>query len=378
MAKAGGERSLKLIRSSGSTARVLNLSLVHQRFGDTPEYQAAPLFCIPTLNRSLLLKHVVRPSERDFFDVAPATTTKIILPFSGRELQLGGRSLFVGERSFERSLREISGGVESEKIAADIELVNLLNSVPSFDPFLLRERLRQSGYEPARCYFDLSEADVQRMREFVTHEIVQLVELAFVSGGAGSRDLARKLADKLLTDDTAKALDPLRRALQLSENEYREGVYSWKGFLYYRWVVSTQISDLPSFRADLVSARVNGLDSVAVIQLTGLKQRLVETLDAAKAKIEECLLSYGEAFAALAEGNANRFRLFLLEAPGMFVPLGEAIGALQHLITFWQFRFPAGRARLLSGDEAFELYSDFLVTLDGLQITNTSENVVSL
>ena len=59
MSKQDGRRDLSLIRASGSTARVLNLALIYERFGDTEEYSAKPLFKSKRLNRALILKHAV-------------------------------------------------------------------------------------------------------------------------------------------------------------------------------------------------------------------------------------------------------------------------------------------------------------------------------
>ena len=148
LAKPSGLRSLVLVRASGSTARVLNLALVHQQYGDTAEHASAPLLRTPALNRAMILKHVVRQAERDLFAHPPLTTTKIVVPFSAQELELGGRSLLFGEKIFERALREIAGSAHAPQVAADLDLLALLHSLPSFDPFLMRERLRQSGYEP--------------------------------------------------------------------------------------------------------------------------------------------------------------------------------------------------------------------------------------
>ena len=68
MRSKDGRRDLSLIRSSGSTARVLNLALVYERFGQTEEYSAKPMFKNPRLNRALILKHEER--DLDFADAA--------------------------------------------------------------------------------------------------------------------------------------------------------------------------------------------------------------------------------------------------------------------------------------------------------------------
>ncbi len=356
----------------------MNLALVHERFGHTPEYAANPLFHVPALNRVLLLKHVVRASERYLFDTTPVITTKILLPFAANELGLGGRSLLLGERSFERALREIAGATHESHVAGDLELLRLIDSLPSFDPFLMRERLRQGGYEPARCYFEMSDADIRRMREFVGAEIEQFVGLAFKTGGPGARDLSRKLAEKLMTDEAAKALDPLRAALQLSEDEYREGVFSWKGFLYYKWLAATLLPGLPDLTREMLSARVNGADPEARQQLAAMRTRIVDFASRAVGRIETALLDYGAAFAGLSQGSPTVFRDFLLYAPSLFIPIGEAIGVIQHIKSFWQFRFPAGQAQLLQADEAFEIFSEFEANLGAMAVLHDGEAPIAV
>lgn len=352
-----------LVRASGSTARVLNLALVHQQYGDTAEHASAPLLRTPALNRAMILKHVVRQAERDLFAHPPLTSTKIVVPFSAQELELGGRSLLFGEKIFERALREIAGSAHAPQVAADLDLLALLHSLPSFDPFLMRERLRQSGYEPARCYFEISDADIARMREFVGKEIEQLVGLAYANGGAGARDLSLKLSEKLMTDETAKALDPLRVALQLEETAYREGVFCWKGFLYYKWSASRVLPNLPDLSRLMLAVRVTDADKQARERLVAIRSRIVDLLSRAAARVESGLLDYGAAFAGLAQGSPGGFRDFLLRAPALFMPMGEAIGVIQHIDSFWRFRFPPARAQSLHVDEAFEVFGDFESTL---------------
>lgn len=377
MANPAGLRSLGLIRESGSTARVLNLALIHQRFGATGEHAAAPLLRVPALNKAMILKHVLRQGERSLFSTPPISTTKIVFPFATQELELGGRSLLFGEKMFERALRGIAGAAHATHVAADIDLLGLLDTLPSFDPFLMRERLRQSGYEPARCYFDMSDADISRMREFVGKEIEQLVGLAYANGGAAARDLSMKLSEKLMTDETAKTLDPLRVALQMSEGEYREGVFCWKGFLYYKWAASRVLPGLPSLARQMLTARVTDADAQTRDQLNAIRKRIVSLLSEAAARVETTLLDYGTAFAGLAQGNPSEFRDFLLRAPSLFMPIGEAIGVIQHIDSYWQFRFPAGKPLTLHIDDALDVYCDFESTLGAMAVVQNAPNTAN-
>jgi hypothetical protein len=365
---ADGRRDLSLIRESGSTARVLNLALAYERFGETEEFNTKPLFRNKRLNRALILKHALRPHERDLFTRPVMSATKVILPYSVKELELGGVSFLIGERRFERIVRDTVEGYDSEAdLLADVELLKILGALPSFDPFLMRERLRTLNIDPARCYFDLAEADVARMRQFVSGEIGQLISLAFATGGREAGDLSHRMAEKLMTDETAKSLDPLRQTLRLSGEEYIEGVFAWKGFLYYKWLIAEFKPQLETFRPRFAGLRVAGSSADERRDLAESRKQILQQMMAALARVDELLLEYASAFAALAEGKPSAFRDFLLRAPSMFIPIGEAVGVVKHIDSFWRFRFPDSAMPVMDADEAIEVLHDFESTLSGIQ-----------
>lgn len=369
MARPNPHRSLSLIRASGSTARVLNLPFIAERHGETEEFQEKPLFKTKRLNTALILKHVLRPEDRALFTAAPTVATKMVLPFASTDLALGGLSFFVGQKSFERGLRDALGSaVTPDDFASDIELLRLLDTLPSFDPFLMRERLRQSGYEPARCYFEVSEADVKRMRDFVGGEIAQLVGLALANGGDEAREVSRRLADKLMTDDTAKSLDPLRQTLRLSGDDYREGVFAWKGFLYYKWLMKELAPKLAQLQPNIVGAKVFRATPDEAATIVAVRKKIISQLIQANARVEETLGEYGVAFAGLSGGDPMAFRDFLLNAPALFVPMGEAVGVVTHIQSFWTFRF-GSEAPMLEAEEALDIFRDFDAALGAIDFT---------
>ena len=367
MRQKDGRRDLSLIRASGSTARVLNLCLAFERFGDTDDYKNKPLFKNPRLNRALILKHVVRPHERELFTRPTTTATKVILPYAAEALELGGVSFMINEIRFERLLKDAVGGYTTDAdVIADAELLRVLAALPSFDPFLLRERLRVIGIDPARSYFDIAEADIARMRAFVGKEIAQLVSLAFATGGVDAGGLSQRLADKLMTDETAKTLDPLRETLRLSGEEYIEGVFAWKGFLYYKWLMDEIRPGLAEFKPRFAGLRISQASADERRDLAETRRDILIKMELALGRVDETLLEYGVAFAALAEGQPSAFRTFLLKAPSLFIPIGEAVGVIRHINSFWRFRFPDGATPMMEADEAIEVLHDFETTIEGV------------
>ncbi|MES1201047.1 MAG: hypothetical protein ABUS57_06315 [Pseudomonadota bacterium] len=364
----GGRQDLALLRSTASTARVLNLASVYQQFGTTPEYAEKPLFRGKRLNRCILLKHTLRNHERDEVRARGSTATKVVLPFDASELQLGGYSFFVTSKDFEKSLREALGNDSSEDdFHADLDVLNIMDGLPSFDPFLLRERLKRHGYDPARCYFDLSQADTERMRSFVENEISKLVNLAF-AGGANVSSLSKRMAEKLMTDETAQSLDPLRQTLQLSGNEYREGVFAWKGFLYYSWSVADFAPGLPELSRQILSVKILRASSEERQELDETRKKIVRCLGVASTKVREGIQKYKTAYDELAAGKPTAFRDFLLQAPALFLSVGDAISIIKHVDSYWRYRFSTARGELsLDINDAIEVFQEFSNQLAGVE-----------
>ena len=69
---------------------------------------------------------------------------------------------------------------------------------------------------------------------------------------------------------------------------------------------------------------------------------------------------YDEAYEAMTkQGDPIRFRDFLLQAPRLFNELGDRLGAIDHVISFWRFRFPQGKKVLITPEELADIFADF-------------------
>jgi hypothetical protein len=349
-------RNLDNLRRSASTARLLNLLHVAKEHGHTRAWAEDPLFETVALNRAMILKHRLRRDELDCFVGRRHVATKIILPIDANELKAGGRYTFVQQLGFERVMRETFGLTSDHP---DIETLNVIDQLPSLDPFLLRERLRRCGIEPAACYFTISEADLVQMAGFVEREIQPLVSLS-----VGDLDVVpgsvRTLAGKILSGEPGTHMEALRQTLNLSSDDYQEGIFCWKGFLYYKWVLTSLRAEIAAVTEEVSHIHPRGRmhgDAMTYLARSReqLRTRILRTCDA----VSETLRIYDDAFAGLSvEGRSGVFRDFLIEAPSMFSRLGEQLGALQHIVSFWRYRFTARHAPVEVG-ELTDILMDF-------------------
>ena len=361
-------RSLRALDREASTSRVLNLLAIETRSGHRPEHGEAPLFRNRILNSALLVKHRLRTDDIFLFDEVRPNATKVIIPFERSDLGLGGQSFFVGQRGWVDLLREACN--EHTDMARDLATLRLIDQLPSLDPFLLREHLRRHGLSVSSSYFSLSGADMEQMHSFVSSQISQLISLAYRDTGRTAPGAqSDRLVEALLSTDVDERLEPLRETLVMDGESFKEGVFSWKGFLYYKWMLTRLWAELDTVGGEIARLTITGNRDVGTQRfLDDTRKRLRHGIVIERRAITRALDVYDRAFEDLIDnGKPQAFREFLLRAPDMFLSLGEKVGVIAHIASFWRYRFPLGMPLVADVEDAIDLLQDFDAGLNASQ-----------
>lgn len=356
------DRTVRSLSALGqaSSSRVLNLLAITQSRGENALVSGAPFFQAPALNNSIILKHRLRADECDLFADHRVVATKVIIPFEKSDLRFGGKSLFIGQRGYKELLNEIGHYGEKLDVSRDMEVLRLIDMVPSLDPFLLREHLRSNSVAPDSSYFEISVADQQRMHDYAAVEIQRLTNMA--NGKSGGRDASTgRMVSALLSTEVNEKLEPLRATLNLCPEDFCEGVFSWRGFIYYKWSLSEFWPNLIRTLKELKAIRPMGrADHEQISYLTATKQSLIRGAKQNSDAVRRVLGIYDAAYASLIERqDPKMFREFLLSAPSLFLEMGEKMGAMSHVTSFWQYRFPPGAPRNVDAEELIAIFQDF-------------------
>lgn len=358
-------RNLANLSETASTSRILNLTQIHAASSKDPGYRLSPFFRNVQLNKAMVVKHTVRPNEREYFARPRRTATKIILPFDGSDLKLGGRAIFVDQIGFEAFAASY---FNDKDIASnpDVQVLRCLDDIPSLDPFLVREHLARQGFRPAPCYLKISPHDLQAMVSYANIEIQRLV-LKATGGGAESG--AVRLTTKILANTLDRELEPLRNTFKMGEDEFSEGLFSWRGFLYFKWRHRDLQTEIQALIDDLTSYRTVGpTDDETKAYLIKARPRLARKIVTAMNATQMILNIYDIAYRAMAEGsNPGPFRAFLIKGPSLFFTLGESLGILSHIGAFWAYRAGGkGQSRLLAAELADILvdFEDSLMSIE--------------
>jgi len=352
-------RNLANLGDTASTSRVLNLSQIFLSSEHAPDYAARPFFRDSRLNKAIIIKHTLRANEQDTFHRPRRTVTKLVLPFDPSDLRLGANSVFVGQIGFDKFCRDFLGVTELSS-DPDVQILRLLDTIPSLDPFLVRELLSRNGFRPAPCYLKIANSDVQRMIGFANAEIEKLVQIAF---GATVHGASVKLATKILSNELDRELVPLRHTLHLSDDAFSDGIFSWRGFLYFKW----RYLELQDEMRQIIEGVARYMprtkpDNDVMDYLNEVRPRLAHRILNAIGAIGRTLYVYDRAYDALVEqGDPGPFRQFLLDGPNLFYELGESVAILNHISSFWAYR--------ISHNEYFDRldaheYADILMDFD--------------
>ena len=363
-------RSLASLDNVISSSRVLNLNKIYKVYGLSPEHSERPLFSNTQLNRAIFLKHRLRPSERAEFTDGRSIATKILFPLDTMEIKLGAQYLFVGQKDFEERLCEIL----REKIVnlgGDIVILNLLDSIPSLDSYLLRQFLERGGIKPADCYLENGVADRKNVQQFVLDEISTLAKLSFGPDDNGEK--ARALIDKLLSPEAAEATDSLRQTLQMEKAEYRQGLFFWKATLFYKWQIKKIIP--VSGKVFQEMRRIHPVEftkKVDRVKIEYMRNTIAYKFSLVCAEVDEVLAIYDNAYNDfIYNGNPAGFRKFLISSPLLFRKLGESFNDVAHIVNFWKFRPKKGHSVAVTMAQL----SATLLEFENMSTTNSPEAV---
>jgi len=292
--------SLRDIAARSSSARVLDLHGLARESADLPGYAERPMFTHPVLNRTIIAKHHPRPGEFDYRPDRRAVSTKIIFPFDANDLQLGGQFILVDQADFREQFDRQLDYLEGDR-ARDLAVLKVIDSLPTLDPFLLRESMIAGKFDVAPCYFRLSQADQSEMLGFVAEQVSTLINLCFAGpGSAMHADKARRLSELLLAGGDSSELDPLRAALQLAPDQFTEAIFCWKAVLYYRWRSRGLAPEVKATRKAIGSVDLGRFEDYTAPFVAQALGRLESMMGESEKRIAEMFQIYDDVFDALA------------------------------------------------------------------------------
>ncbi|MEM6901927.1 MAG: hypothetical protein AAF556_01645 [Pseudomonadota bacterium] len=265
--------------------------------------------------------------------------TKIYVPFDLNNIYGGGKSIFASDRGFRNAITELIGEGDHlcpQAIARDLELIEVLDNMPALDPFLVRDMMESKGLALDDRYFQIAEAEWDRIQDHIRQRIRPMVALALPDGVMHSDERMAEMIDAIWKASDMSRLEPLIKAFLLPVEKTSEIFHSWKGVAFFEYHYMQLSEPAVQFAKWLQTGAVPShsvnRDEQAV--LDELRDTVRHKLKIHWGKATDILKNYNQSYELLfkQQGSAVNFMKFMANAPSHFWHLGDAIIRLQHAL----------------------------------------------
>ncbi|MBI1243800.1 MAG: hypothetical protein GC202_02250 [Alphaproteobacteria bacterium] len=347
----------------------------------TPDIK--PLFACRSLNDTIIFK-MPNFEEREARGVSddddwnltaqlqskPVTTdrpieTGIFIPYSQEDREAGGVILYVRQKNFEALMREFLGlnYKESEgPTKRDKEILQCIDSVPSLDPFLLKQALQKSFSDIDRAYFDISDAEDASIRETISRKVSPIVRKA-LEGNAGTNSALETFVNAIWNPSAPEAA-LFVSAFGISASQTQDTFEAWRGISYYEWSyarVVRPISRLLGWFQSEIARPLDGQRAGPAIrqQVEQLRVSVGRKLSENAREPDRFFKNYALRHSEFIDKNdPSGFREFLRTARDNYWQLGWSITCLMHVIGIFSRAMSRGTGGQLDSDALFALYRD--------------------
>jgi hypothetical protein len=337
---------LKPMLDNGSS-RVFNCNaLTRKVLAKDPN---APLFFRnPPLNGVVLIKDASPEAARA--GARGSVGTKLYFPFNELNIYDGGRTIFLHDKHVQQAIADNFGqkaSLTKEAMAEDLRILDVLDGLPSLDPFLMKDVFQRARIAVNEAYFEISPEVWSEIESFILQRFEPLVSAAFPDAMA-SDEKARRLVEKIWEASDVAELAPLIEALRLPPEQALDIFKAWKGINFYSFQyvrVQPQLIDLTKW--------LNGIVIPHGAMPSEQRTKLIATIEAVRDQlrrewqtIEAVLREYADGYDKMfktREGSAQ-FLGFLRNSSKAYWDLGNGLGKVNHAAYCW--RLLTGRSQL--------------------------------
>jgi hypothetical protein len=290
--------------------------------------------------------------------------TFLYIPFDIDAIAGGGNSLDLSvARGRAEALYELTGfniNEEGRSVALDRRLIELIEELPSLDPFLLRDRLETDGIAAPDAYFEISEAEFQEIKKYILGKFKPITTRVVDPKSPKAAETAEQFIMKLWEGKDLAYLAPITQVFRIDPDQAGEIYYSWKGVTYYEFQYKRGQRTLLGF-ADWLhtkAATPSHYVKSAVREELEAKARNVATAFARHLKnSSEILRVYNQGYEDLfvRGGDARPFIEFLKDSSTLFWDIAASISAMNHGVAVWRQHTAKSSDGKLAADDLTKL-----------------------
>ncbi len=315
--------------------RVLNCNVISRRLGaENPEAQL--FFRCKPLNKLVLIKD----TDLQGYGSKASIGTKLYVPFNENDIYEGGRTVFVHDKMMPQALEDSfgAGALPPVSLEEDLRILRILDSLPSMDPFLLKDVFIREKIEMNPAYFDVPADLWDQIELYILQGFEPLARAAFPDAIA-SDEMARKLIEKIWEGRDLDALRPLIMALRLPKGEELEIFAAWKGVIFYgfqRQRTLPSIGDMQSWIQE-IKIPLAAVSSVERAEIKAAIEEVKTSLQQEWGLADKVLKTYQEAYEKMFKEQAGSgdFVKFMQNSNQAYRTLGNSLGKVGHAVYCW-------------------------------------------
>ncbi|WP_281683699.1 hypothetical protein [Thalassobaculum salexigens] len=290
--------------------------------------------------------------------------TFLYIPFDIEAIAGGGNSLDLSvARGRTEALYNLTGfrwEDEGRAIARDRRLIELIEELPSLDPFLLRDRLETDGIKAPEAYFEISDSEFQEIKKYILNKFEPITTRVVDPASPKAAEITEQFIMKLWEGKDLDYLAPITQVFRINPEQAGEIYYSWKGVTYYEFQYKRGQRTLLGF-ADWLHTKgavPSHYVKSEIRQELEEKVRQVTTAFARHLKnSSEILRIYNQAYEDLfvRGGDARPFIEFLKDSSTLFWDIAASISAMNHGVAVWRQHTAKSRDGKLAADDLTKL-----------------------
>jgi hypothetical protein len=306
------------------------------------------LFHISMLNDCIFFK-VIETTQQNG-QLIYTVETLLYFPYNHENIYEGGDSVLFSDPKFLPKLYDKTGvdlrtEEGQEKVDHDRPILEMIESLPTLDPFLLKSKAQQLGIEDRihPNYFNISLEDWRRIQTPIRAKISALV-LKAIGGDADEDDPVieqhvSKFLGKIWEARDVDGIEDFVKALDIPLEKAPELFFAWKAICFYQVQFQSISGHLKNLYAWIgndntalpVDLKILPFDDRQEIKykLRIVRNRLRENHDDIRGILENYEKSYSD---FIKQGKPERFKEFLGKADTHYIDLAASISSNTHAI----------------------------------------------
>ncbi len=321
------------------------------------------LFLTRELNNVIFVKEA-RPSRKSSrYHYDQPIGTKLYFPYNCGRIYDGGKSVFIDDPQIRRILNHHAGldiDDNSEDADRDLNLIRLLEELPSLEPFLVKDKLDIEGISANEVYFQISESEWKAIQTHVSEKLQPIISFAFPDSKDREKGRTRFLMKKLWNTKDIDALMPIMDAFNLPREEAGKIFSAWKGIMYYDFEYNRS---LPNWRKNIAWMQQDAVPTDFVDREQ--RELLRELMDSVRGQYKEFWQDLQDIFSSYEEAYDKLF--VLRQEPGPFIEfmrdavktywiLGSRMSAINHSAIVWDILTSGTFKRRIGYDQLYNLF----------------------